>query len=1571
MNNKNNDVQHLFEPSTNKNSESDLEKQFLNLSGTSILLFDLAINTICVKVLNNIKTDIAFTCHDFKDMIMKKHILTNSDMNRITTSINKIRSTDASIRTETVKFSHADGKMLWFNIKTIRIDIKETLLIYIDPIDDKLNLDEALKQRAEMDSLTGLFNRETFFEKAAERIAKKEAGYWVISSLDVDNFKVINDRYGTQKGDEVLRYIGNLFFKSFLGSGGIVSRILSDNFAFIYPASMKKTGELDKIRTMASRPPCIDQLINFRIGRYTVNDLNISVDSMYDRALLAQESIRNRYNVNIAEYSEVMREQLLREQEIVDEMDIALARNQFELWFQPQFNQIKNTLIGAEVLVRWRHPTKGLLIPPGDFIPVFERNGFVYEMDKYVWEHACKFIKNQIDKGETPLPLSVNVSRYDILRDDIYDIITGYVRKYDVPIDLLRLEITESAFAENSEGVIIATKRFIDDGFIVEIDDFGSGYSSLNTLKDVPANILKLDMHFLDNRSDSVRGGTILESVVRMAKWLGMPVIAEGVETKEQADFLKSIGCAYVQGYLYARPMPQNEYEHISENYDKQLDINALETTGTFESEKFWNPASIETLIFNSYVGGACIIELFNDKFEILRANDKLPEVIAPGIGLSVEELLSYDFTKYISKESSNTLQKELLKAINEDKEVNSEVVFHGLPKCPEEICLSVTMRIIARADKRYMIYCLALNITAQKEAQEMNKRSSERMHTILNAVSSGIVATKCIEGKANYIFANKAFFSMLGYTNNEYEITEGDPLVFINSDDYKYVKEKIKSVTKENESVSFEFRATRRDNKEIWLKGTTSVTHLFDEDVPVHLNVLEDITRQRKNEQTTKSVDKQLHFLNEIAKELLIDDEHEALSAAIEKVRSYFGARCAYICEFDIIHDTALVTYEALSKNAVSKKDSFKNIPLSYIKEHFKRLDDENYIYLNDIISSPEDKALQKSCPIFDEGGHINAFAIKRQDNIIGYVVLDDPTKRNIYLNNLRALCGYISIILSRRDILSFFKLNRKNLYEAINGIPCGFLRLSLKNNDISDALFYNDGFCEMTKTSREDAANEYNVSTNWGIHPDDINEFRSCLKKTIKNGEREKCICRLKKVSGDYLQVEASAKKSTDENEEEYLNVYFSDISEQLSIQEQRIQLIENLPCGAGIYEISDKGIKLNYLNKRYKQIVGRNVEDIPSEVDVLAPIHPEDRQSVLDELYSAIDEKRDFTCNIRLKNDEGIYHEFVLNANMEKRISDVRIIYATFTPVSEKELSYRDMLKSSLSTIMEAFDDLLYIKDTNLRYISLSEAMAKYYGLKSASDMIGKTDSELFEGKLCPTYVKYDLEVMHSAKASLNKIERINDRNGDVRYINMSRYPMRDYHHNIIGVYCCGWDITKYHENHDRLKLLSDTLRGGLISCECTNDSIKILYSSEGIAVLYGYSAFDNAKIVGKEPMRLVFKEDRQLIREKVDRLIAGEVSIDCTYRIQTIDGIVKWLEVKGVCSQRYSDRIIVNAAIFDVTDSMLAKDALKVSEDELKIAITKMGQMIGEYNLLTHTLTLPIEYAKKIQPSLYYQ
>ena len=289
----------------------------------------------------------------------------------------------------------------------------------------------------------------------------------------------------------------------------------------------------------------------------------MSVSGLVDRAQLAIAGIKNEYNKCVAVYDDNLRKDKLWEQQITSELENALATGQIIPYFQPQYHA-DGHLKGGEVLVRWKHPKEGL-IPPFRFIPIFEKNGMIATIDRYIWGEACRILKDWSNRtdGYEKLNLSINISAKDFYFMDIYEVITGLVKKYGIEPKHLHLEITESSVMNNTSEHIKTINKLRDYGFTFEMDDFGSGYSSLNMLKDMPVDVLKIDMVFLSKTDDIKKSSTILRSIVEMANKLEMPQITEGVETKEQFDMLKDMGCKLFQGYFFSKPVPLDEFEKL------------------------------------------------------------------------------------------------------------------------------------------------------------------------------------------------------------------------------------------------------------------------------------------------------------------------------------------------------------------------------------------------------------------------------------------------------------------------------------------------------------------------------------------------------------------------------------------------------------------------------------------------------------------------------------------------------------------------------------------------------------------------------------------------------------------------------------------------------------------------------------------------------------------------------------------------------------------------------------------------------------------------------------------------
>lgn len=1105
----------------------------------------------------------------------------------------------------------------------------------------------------------GIYGRDSFFETAAAMISEKKPGYYILSCINIDNFKVINDRYGTDIGDKVLKYVAESISDDMKDMGGICGRIAGDDFALLFPAEYANSGRLAFGYQKATSPDCIPQKMRIRVGRYTVTDLSEPVTAMYDRAKLAANSIRTNYEKNIEMYNDSMRVDLVHKQKIVDDMRESLANGEFEAWFQPQYNHATGAVIGAEALVRWEKD--GKFISPAEFIPIFEQNGFIYEMDRYMWEQVCIKLRNWIDEGISPLPVSVNISRRDILHSDFTDVLMGLLKKYDVPVKLFRIEITETAFADSEELISEKVAELISLGFVVEIDDFGSGYSTLNTLKDVPSSVLKLDMKFFESTKNSRRAGNIVESVVRMAKWLGMAVIAEGVEQKEQADYLKSIGCYYIQGFYYAKPMPAEDYEKMLENCSKEQELSRLKTIENHNHNEFWNPNSMETLIFNSYVGGACIFEYNNGATEVLRINDRYCKEFG-GIIPEGTEISDVGISRYIIPADRDKFFKTLKLAADADKEQTCEVRACGNGK---NEYLRVTVRVIARTDERLLFYAVVVNTTELHEAQANERNASKQLNTIVDSINgSVIVSLYHAFDDIDIIYLNDGFYSMFGYTKEQYE-TE---VAFINDlilpDDRAYASQMAEKVNNTHKSLTYEYRCRKRDGSIIWVQMTNSLIPLDGISDKVLLGVATDITSQKLLVQKEAEISDKLGAVLNTA-------ENGITAATVE------NGKVSFIIandKFYEIHGLPKGRAEDISIEVLKglTHDSDKKLVREKIKDAFangKKLDivyrivrpDGNTVWLKTISAMTNISGISK--PVYvtvfsDVSDEINAYGRLKFLNDSAHEILAQHDTDMAIQHTLMKMLDYFGANRAYVFEFDYSDGTTSNTYEVCAPGIEKEIDL-LKKIPVSTV----DCWIEMFKRKGYLAIDNVHKMEN-----DDK------LRKILLMQNIESIIVSPLKRDGELVGFVGVDNPSNDVNGVQYLAALGDYIAVLITrrdlsakIEEERKlseELLDNIPCGAVLYEYDGKNITAIHLNKRYKQMTGRPEYSPRSISAPVEFVHPDDRENfVYDVINDAIVHNKSAQCSLRIMCGDGQYRSFEVDANIKKRSDGKYLIYATF--------------------------------------------------------------------------------------------------------------------------------------------------------------------------------------------------------------------------------------------------------------------------------------------------------------------
>ncbi len=430
--------------------------------------------------------------------------------------------------------------------------------IFNDRTEDVVSLEHE-KYRASHDILTGLLNKEQFYIETAKLIKENRDVKYCLVCSNIKDFKFVNELFGIEKGNEILKKQAE-YMKNFIGEDSLAARLHADRFAMCMPRIRFDEDLINEAITGIQEAFKNSSFhMHIFVGVYDIHDVQERVSIMCDKANLASETIKNEYKSSVAYYTEHLLEKSIEERKIIGEFDRALDNEEFVMFLQPQVD-VSGKPFGSEALVRWQHPDKGLLAP-GVFIDVLEKTGFVYRLDRYMWDKAVKQLAEWKKRGINDYHISVNISTKDFYLIDVYETFVGLVEKYDIDPKLLKLEITETALMSDFNKNMVIIKRLQKYGFDIEIDDFGSGYSSLNMLKDISADVLKIDMGFLRASENEVKGQDILESIIGLANKLGMRVITEGVEKKTQVDMLYDMGCKMFQGYYFSKPIPVDEFE--------------------------------------------------------------------------------------------------------------------------------------------------------------------------------------------------------------------------------------------------------------------------------------------------------------------------------------------------------------------------------------------------------------------------------------------------------------------------------------------------------------------------------------------------------------------------------------------------------------------------------------------------------------------------------------------------------------------------------------------------------------------------------------------------------------------------------------------------------------------------------------------------------------------------------------------------------------------------------------------------------------------------------------------------
>ncbi len=451
---------------------------------------------------------------------------------------------------------HGQNGKSYFYVFIIDVDLDE----YLNRSRNSFAEVQVLSTGNETDSLTGLFNMSIFYLRVQSLMVSPEYRRQEVAFIhfDITNFKLYNERYGFRNGDELLCAVAGILREYF--SEGIVARFSDDHFV-VCIASRDKEQIISLVDSSIQKVLRMDdsnKRVRLKAGIYFIDDRFAEVGLACDHARLACNSVKGRHDINFCIYDELIREKLRKQQYVIDHIDEAIENDYIKVYYQPVIRVKTGEICGYEALTRWIDPVVGFL-SPADFIDTLEQFHLIHKIDSYMIKKVCEDYSILREKGEPLVPVSINLSRLDFELCDIFEVLENAREEYDVPCNMIDIEITESALNDNSDLLRIATQRFNDLGYHVWIDDFGSGYSSLNILAEYTFNVLKLDLIFLKSMENTPRTGDILTYIISAARAMGIEPLTEGVETEKHFNFLKEVNCECAQGYYFGKPQPMDE----------------------------------------------------------------------------------------------------------------------------------------------------------------------------------------------------------------------------------------------------------------------------------------------------------------------------------------------------------------------------------------------------------------------------------------------------------------------------------------------------------------------------------------------------------------------------------------------------------------------------------------------------------------------------------------------------------------------------------------------------------------------------------------------------------------------------------------------------------------------------------------------------------------------------------------------------------------------------------------------------------------------------------------------------
>ena len=660
---------------------------------------------------------------------------------------------------------------------------------------------------AHRDDLTGLLQDRDFFALARKKLPAL-SGQWCILAVDIENYKLFCDWHGQQMGHFLLAEIGEILQRVERETGGLAGYRGQDDFELLIPYDIQKINALyEELQNLiVSQGDSVGFLPLFGICR--IEGVGEDMLDVYNHAALSAEQLKGNFRTRIRVYDPDSYRRSTEEYEILSSFQKGLDNHEVFFCLQPQCRVSTARVVGAEALARWR-TASGSMISPAKFVPILEKHGIVTNLDKFIWEGVCAWLRKWIDAGRTPVPISLNVSQIDIFTIDVPAFFSALLEKYSLPAGLIKVEITESAYAEDTAVVRETVRRLRSQGILVLMDDFGSGYSSLNMLRNLNVDVIKLDAQFLHiSQSDSRKGVSILESVVNMAKAMTTPVIVEGVETQEQISFLSDLGCRYMQGYYFYRPMPVEEFEDLIRD-GTNIEPGGIEFKANeqFHTREFLDENVVSDAMLNNLLGPVVIYRWSGDNVDIIRYNQQFYLML--GIELHQINERRTGILEYFYPEDRERFCQAMEHAAR-DRLNGARCVVRAYKPNGVLNWYSVQLYFMEENEQGMLFYGAVEDVT---ELQYINSE-----------IPGGYYRCST-DGRFEFYYIGDGFLEMVGYTAEEIREKFGNQLInMVHRDDVELLKRRAEAVHDGKTPENKPYRLKRREGGHIYVISQSRV---------------------------------------------------------------------------------------------------------------------------------------------------------------------------------------------------------------------------------------------------------------------------------------------------------------------------------------------------------------------------------------------------------------------------------------------------------------------------------------------------------------------------------------------------------------------------------------------------------------------------------------------------------------------------------------------------------------------------------------------------------------------------